>query len=119
VATAIHGVVSQERPNLSLEEKLAETNRRMKRLRPELFGDTQRPEPREDGSAERRRQPPAVSASSSAGGRSVQPRSFDALPADAKAQYPRVVKMLDGKGEAYTKEEHARLYWAQFPDDGA
>lgn len=118
VAVGIHGMLSQQHQDWSLEEKLAETKIRMKRLRPDLFESASR-EADQQNNNERRRAPPAVSASSTAGGRAVQPRSFDALPADARAQFPRVVKMLEGKGEPYTKEEHARLYWAQFPDDGA
>lgn len=119
-AVAIHGVISQQMPHLSLEEKLAETTARMRRRFPELFAPAQAaadPAPATPSNP-RRSAPSPVSASSTAASRAVKPRSFDAMPADVKQQYQRTLKMLDGKGPPLSKDDFAEYYWEQFPEDG-
>lgn len=116
IATAIHGVVSNTMTHLSLEEKLAETTRRVRRRLPDLF-ETPVRDPDPPANNERRRAPAAVSASQSAGSRGVKPGSFESLPAAVQAEFPRVVRMLDGKGKPYTKEEHAEIYYRANPEE--
>lgn len=116
IATGIHGVVSQTMPHLSLEEKLAETTRRVRRRMPELFEAPVR-EADPPPNNERRRAPAAVSASQSAGSRGVKPGSFESLPAMVQAEYARAARMLEGKGKPYTKEEHADIYYKAYPEE--
>ena len=111
VAVALHGVVTQQMPHLALDEKLAETTRRMRQRMPELFGQSAEAQgnPRRGAAA-------AVSPSQSGAPRQTNPRSFDALPPDVKRQYDRQAKMLEGKGDPFTKDEFARYYWEQFEE---
>lgn len=124
-AIAALSVVEREFPGQSLEENLAEVTERMRTRFPEHFGGAQRRRAAEqetgdgEGAGEveppagnrRRQAPPMVAGSSSAPARRPGPRSFEALPAEAKREYERQVKMLEGKGEPFTKDEYARYYW--------
>jgi hypothetical protein len=63
-----------------------------------------------------RRQAAAVSRSSdSPPTRRPGPRSFEAMPRDVQAQYERQRKMLEGKGDPFTKDEFAEYYWENEP----
>jgi hypothetical protein len=63
-----------------------------------------------------RRQAAAVARSSEgAPARRPGPRSFEAMPADVRAQYDRQKRMLEGKGEPLTREEFASYYWEGEP----
>ena len=70
------------------------------------------------GAPSRRDAPPTVSRSGSAPPSRVQPRTFDAMPDDVKRQFEKEKRMLQGKGDALSKEEFATYYWEQFPEDG-
>lgn len=124
-AVAALSVVEREMPGVSLEDHLVEVERRVARRFPEHFGggtrraapeafddDFEPPPPRSNP----RRSTPAMVAASSAStptssARRPGPRSFEAMPADVKAQFERQRKMLEGKGDPLTKEEFASYYW--------
>lgn len=129
----------QMNPTGSVEDHLMEAETSMRRHFPDLFprarvsngnGATRQPQRRpmhaqeepedeeEEIEEERpvrqpvRRQVAAVSRSSEgAAPRRPGPRSFEAMPADVRAQYDRQRKMLEGKGEPLTREEFASYYW--------
>jgi hypothetical protein len=99
-------------PGAALNDHLSEVERRIKKLfvQEEPVQQTR----------ERRADPPAVARSGNSGTRtSVQPRSFDAMPANVRAQYAKEVRALDGKGKPLTKEEFAEYYFEQFPEEAA
>lgn len=111
--------VQKRDPSLSLEEALVEVEQTIQGDFPRLF---RRVEPGSDdpppAPAPRRSTAPMVaSPSTAARSGTPKPRSFDAMPADVKAQYDRSVRMLEGKGEKLTKEEFAGYYWDQYPED--
>ena len=59
-----------------------------------------------------RRQLAAVSRSSnSPPPRRPGPRSFEAMPPEVRAQYERQRRMLEGRGDPFTREEFAKYYW--------
>jgi len=107
-AVAALSQVEKENPGDSLEEHLVEVEQRIAQHFPQHF--QRRSRNGADGE-EARRAAPSVLASSSAQERRPGPRSFDAIPAEHKREYERQRKMLDGKGEAFSKDEFARYYW--------
>lgn len=101
-AQVTNDVLARTRPELSTAERLEEVTRRMKRAFPAKFQNARRADPS-----------PVSSPSGESARRTRNPRDFDNLPADAKAQYDRYARMLQGKGKPLTKEEWASEYWAQ------
>lgn len=104
-AEGIHVALRQTDPHLSLAENLDRVTETVRRIFPAKFGLDDNP---------RRSEPGAVSgAAPAAGATRVKPRSFDAMPAEAKAAFARYAKMLEGKGKPLTKEEYATEYWGK------
>lgn len=131
----------REMPGLSVAEHLMEAEAVIRQRFPEHFapttnarrgnGSTRQPEPQErrplhiaDDHFEEpeeepepvpqppRRQVAAVARSSdSPPPRRPNPRSFEAMPGEVRAQYERQRRMLEGKGEPLTREEFARYFW--------
>lgn len=90
---------SPSHKHLTLRQNLDKVTETIRKLYPDRFENA------------RRNAPSAVSPSSANGaGRKVDPLSFDALPADAKMQFERYSKALNGKGKPLTKEEWAQSY---------
>lgn len=120
-ATQIHGRLLQSEPHLPLAENLERVTATMRAMYP---GRIPAPQQRRAAAADpavddnpRRREAPSVSSSSPPGGPSrVQPRSFEAMPRDAKDGYAKYARMLEGKGKPLTKDEFAADYWAQFEE---
>jgi hypothetical protein len=113
-ADALHVGLLSQRPDLTVEQNLAEVERRMPILFPDRFSRTA-PDPQENP---RREEPDAVSAST--GGapprRQRNARSFDTIPQESKAAYVRYAAQLKGRGDPLTKEEWAADYWSQFEE---
>ena len=102
-AVAIQSVVDKQNPGMPLSERLALTRKKVMALHPGLFENP------------RRSAPAAVSASSPEPSRAVNPRSFEALPADVRREFERAARNLEGRGKPLTKEEFARYYWENEP----
>lgn len=110
VANAEFTVIRQRDPSLTLAEALAEVDRVVQ----QRFSDSKY------FAGSTRRQPPNVNTGGSIQNQGGKPsskldKSFDALPAEAKAEYARVSKMVDlrkGKPgyQPYTKAEFLRQY---------
>lgn len=102
-AQALHLAYQQSHPHLSTRANLDKVSVAIRKLYSDRFEN-----PRRAAAA-------AVSPSSaSAGGASrVDPKSFDALPADTKREYERYAKALNGKGKPLTKAEWAASYHEQ------
>ncbi len=126
-------LIERDNPGRSLEENLAEVEDRIARRWPEHFPNRRRaaangrdnghdpdpdPEPEVEPPQqnENRRRAPAVMSSSTTAERRPGARSFEAMPADVKAQFERQKKMMAGKGEPLTKEEFASYYWEAEPE---
>lgn len=92
-ATAIHGQLQQEQPELSLRENLAEVRRQIVARFPEHFANP------------RRGEAPRVSAPSGDRGRGRKDVSFADLTAEQKQIYERQSEYFKSKGEKYTKEQ--------------
>jgi hypothetical protein len=115
-AVAALSQVEREFPGDSLEEHLAEVETRIAARFPEHFPGRRRAT---NGHAEETdvdddtttRRAPAVMPSGSATPRRPGARSFEAMPADVRAQYERQKRMMAGKGAPLTKEEYAGYYW--------
>ena len=92
-------VLMASHPDMGLEERLQEVTKRVRALYPAKFENS------------RRRAPGAVSGSSSepAPQRS-NGHTFADLPNDAKQQFHRYKKMLEGKGKPLTEQEWADNY---------
>lgn len=115
-----------EDPETPLEENLAEVSRRARSVFPDLFPASRRAAaPADDGNDDppagnaRRAEPPRVTPSSAAPPRRPGPRSFEAMPANVRAQFDRQKKMMEGKGDPLTKEEFARYYWESEGEEAA
>jgi hypothetical protein len=122
-AIAVLDDVQAENPGDTLAEQLDETEARVRERFPELFASTRArlangADPNADPEPEPapRRRAALVTPSNSAATRQAGPRSFDALPADAKREFERQKKALDGKGDPFTKEEYARYYFESEPE---
>ena len=128
MAVAALTAVERDNPGASLEEHLAEVEDRIAKRFPEHFPARQRlpagtdpdpdpdPDPEPTPQNENRRRAPAVMSSSTHAERRPGARSFEAMPADVKAQFERQKKMMAGKGEPLTKEEFASYYWEAEPE---
>lgn len=125
MAVAALTAVERDNPGQSLEENLAEVEDRIAKRFPEHFPTRQtlptaetdpEPEP-EPQPNDNRRRPPAVMSSSTTTARRPGARSFEAMPADVKAQFERQKKMMAGKGEPLTKEEFASYYFETVPEE--
>lgn len=93
-ATAIHGQLQQDQPELTLRENLAEVRRQIAVRFPEHFSNP------------RRGEPSRVSAPSGDRGRTRgKDVTFSDLTADQKAIYERQSEYFKSKGEKYTKEQ--------------
>lgn len=110
--------VEREFPGDSLEEHLVEVEKRVAARFPEHFprrrpanGHTEEEPEVEPEETTTTRRPPAVMPSSTAPTRRTGARSFEAMPADVRAQFERQKKMMAGKGAPLTKEEFASYYW--------
>jgi hypothetical protein len=98
-AQALHIGYQQTHRHLSTRQNLDKVTDTIRKLYPDRFEN------------QRRAAPAAVTPSSAGvGARRVDPRSFDALPADAKREFERYSKSLSGKGKPLTKEEWATYY---------
>ena len=131
-ADIIHSGLLNIRKDMSLEQNLAEVERRMQ----QQFGDriAGRAPPAQQGNGADRHGGSgsdnddtgggggATRVTPSSGGAPRQRpgrRTFDTMPKDAKDAYAKYAALLEGKGKPFTKEEYAQNYWEQFPDDGA
>ncbi len=122
-------LVERLNPGRSLEENLAEVEDRIAARWPEHFPNRRKParngaaadpepelDPEPPPQNENRRRAPAVMSSSTATERRPGARSFEAMPADVKAQFERQKKMMAGKGEPLTKDEFAQYFWDAEPE---
>lgn len=132
-ADIIHTGLMAKRPGLTLEQNLAEVERRMRedprftdriggrRATPPANGNGNgRQTQQDDDDDDDRRGASTVTPSSGSprprrGGR----RTFETMPQEAKVAYKKYADLLEGKGAPFTKEEYATNYWEQFPDDGS
>ena len=132
-ADAIHAGLLSTRKDLTLEQNLAETERRLQRFWPQEYaaamGTTVTPQNNGAGGANgagggggarnpRQDEAGDVSPSSGGGGgrRPTNTRNFDNMPRESKEAYTKYAKMLTGKGEPLTKDEWATDYWSQFEE---
>jgi hypothetical protein len=132
-ADIIHMGLLAARKDLSLEDNLAEVERRIKAQFPERTGGT-RAAPTaaanghdDQGGEDRQNGPQAVMPSSGGAPRRAAGRfTFDSMPKDSKDAYTKYADQLKRadenagrKHEPLSKDEWARTYWSQFRDDGA
>lgn len=118
-AIAALDVVQRQYPNDTMEEHLAEVEAQMREAFPRHFPAARRraadPPPDDGGEGEpatrRDQRAPLVSRSGTAPSRPAGPRSFEALPQEAKREYERQAKAMAGKGKPFTKQEYAEYYW--------
>jgi hypothetical protein len=124
VAQTLHVSMMKTEPGLTLGENLNKVTERMRRMYPEKFpaapptNGAGEPEPEPPDDNPRRREPAPVAGAGeppARGGRR-NARTFESMPKDAKDQYERWKRMLEGKGKPYTKEEHAQYYWDQIEE---
>jgi hypothetical protein len=135
-ADRTHIGLQQTRPNLTMEQNLAEVEREVRMRFPGKFGQQglggnnrqQQQTSDDDDDTGRRNDPPMTTPNSGAtppprqrGAR----RGFDAMPKESRDAYERYKKMIDSQREqkgqhiaALTKDEWAQTYWEQFQDDG-
>ena len=96
LALAQHNQLLKDQPNLTLEQNLAEVSKEVRRRFPEKFRNERRDTPAVTGATGKRD-----------GSRSGTPgRSYDDLPAEAKAACDRFVKNIPG----YTRKEYLASY---------
>lgn len=95
-AIALHGQLLQDRPDLSMEENLAEVKRQIVRRFPERFANS------------RRETPGSVNGPSEPGGRKPAGRTYADLPPEAKRACDRFVKEIPG----YKREEYVATYFS-------
>lgn len=93
-AQAIHSALRTTKPDLTMSQNLGEVRRRMALAYPEKFTNTNRDAPA------------AVAEPRGGGARRTNGRTFDDLPADAKAAYERFAKVMKG----YKKEDYLANY---------
>lgn len=135
-ADAIHVGLLNTRKDLTLEQNLAEVERRLQRFFPDQWaaangrtmsqangaGDGGGGGGQGNGAASgggRRDDVSDVSPSGGGGGQrrsDRNARNFDNMPVESKQAYTRYAKMLAGKGEPLTKDEWATDYWSQFEE---
>lgn len=120
-ADIIHTGLVNARPDMTVEQNLAEVERRLRTYFPDRFQGAAAP----NGAAAltenpRREEPGAVSpaAAQAPMRRQAARRSFATMPQESKTAYVKYKKMLEGHGEPLSENEWAEDYWSQFPDDG-
>lgn len=116
-ADLIHTGLLNTRRDLTMEQNLAEVQRRIN-----AQFRTERAPPTETTGTDdnpRRSEPGAVSPASTGTNntRRTDRRSFNNMPEESKQAYRRYKSMLAGKGEPLTEAEWAADYWAQFEDE--
>lgn len=102
-ATTLHGQLLKDKPGMSIADNLAEVRKEVMARFPEKFGN-----PKREGAA-------AVAAPAAAPrkGKSDK-RTYDDLPADAKAACDKYVVMINASKPKvpYSREEYVKLYFA-------
>lgn len=118
-ADIIHTGLINARPNLTVEENLAEVERRLRRDFPDRFGTQAAVQPAAIQDNPRREEPGSVSPASAAAAprRQQNRRNFATMPQESKTAYTKYKKMLEGHGEPLSEQEWADDYWSQFPDE--
>jgi hypothetical protein len=122
-ADMYHTGLLNTRPDLTVEQNLAEVERRLRTAYPERFGVVTPPAQQQadaggGGDNPRRDEPGAVSPSAG-GGRAARQRgtrTFANMPDESKQAYRRYKGQLAGKGEPLTEDEWANDYWSQFEE---
>lgn len=117
--------LQQTRSDLTVEARLAETERRVRMLFPQKF---QAPRRADTAAADRgdgagagagngaRQEPSMVTPSGENGGggrRQTNAYTFAALPKESREAFTKYKRQLDGKGEPLTEKEWAHEYWLQ------
>jgi hypothetical protein len=121
-ADMYHTGLLTTQPGMTIEQNLAEVERRLRTAYPDRFGVVQQQSQNQGdgGTAEnpRRDEPGAVSPSGNGTQRTRQQnrRTFAAMPEDSKVAFRRYKQQLTGKGEPLTEDEWAAEYWAQFEE---
>ncbi len=114
-AVAALSQVELEMPGQDLTAHLIEVENRVAQAFPQHFPHRQRQRSNgadyEETQQPRRSAQQMVTPSSSAPERRPGPRSFEAIPAEHRKEYEKQRKMLEGKGEPFTKQEYADYYW--------
>ena len=116
-AVAALSQVEMDMPGEDLSAHLVEVEKRVAQAFPHHFPSRQA-RMNGNGVDHEEQQPPRRSAqqmvspsSSAPSQRQPGPRSFEAIPAEHRKEYEKQRKMLEGKGEPFTKDEYARYYW--------
>jgi len=129
-ADIIHTGLLNARPDLTVDQNLAEVERRLRAQFPDRFGAApptrgmnggyQQQQPQQPENP-RRNEAGSVSPASSSGSPRQQQgrRTFAAMPQASKDAYTRYKRMLEGHGEPLTEAEWATDYWSQFEDGEA
>ena len=127
-ADQIYKGLQETRTDLTLEQNLAEVERRMKTLFPDRTGAPRRtPTPVVDDPDDDPQNAPAAVIPSSGGlsRRAAGRFTFDAMPKESKDAYVKYADQMKRadenagrKHEPLKPTEWARIYWAQFKDDG-
>lgn len=101
-ADAVGMRIAQENPNMSYAEILPKVTERIKKAFPHKFENPRRDEP---GAVE--------SGSTKPSGTGGNGKTFNDLPASAKAAYKRLEARFKEKGREYKKEDYVKEYFAQ------
>jgi hypothetical protein len=123
-ADIIHTGLVNARPDMTVEQNLAEVERRLRTYFPDRFRGAAAPSNGAAASAfaenPRREEPGAVSPAAAQAPlrRQTTRRGFQNMPQESKTAYVKYKKMLEGHGEPLSEHEWAEDYWSQFPDDG-
>lgn len=118
-ADLVHTGLMNTRRDLTMEQNLAEVERR---VRAQFPGTTQQTTQRTEQETEntRRNEPSAVSPASTGANRQRDRgrRNFSNMPEESKQAFRRYKAMMTGKGEPLTEDEWAADYWSQFEEEG-
>jgi hypothetical protein len=110
-AESQHLRLNRSNPELSLQENLERVTEATMRAFPDEFRGAAAPV------ASRPHQPAVAAVAAATEGtsstRRPSPKSFEALPKEAKDQFERWAKMVGAKGKPLTKQEFADNYWEQ------
>jgi hypothetical protein len=117
-ADLVHTGLLNTRRDLTMDQNLAEVERRIARQ----FTAAAQPAAQPAGGDPdnpRRSEPGAVSPASAGGGprQRQSRRTFATMPEESKQAYRRYKGMLAGKGEPLTEDEWATDYWSQFEEE--
>lgn len=108
-ADALYTGFNAHRPQDGVAANLQNVRDRMARLYPDRVRPAFRRTEASPGVDDGAREPPPPRQRRNA-------RSFDTMPPEAKSQFDRWNRALQGKGSPLTKEEFAKDYWDQFPE---